>query len=745
VTRVALSEKLKVTPPQSLVATAEAVVATKRRRQSIVGVGVVVAFLLARSFLPHGAPLGIVVEGAVLGSINALVALTIVLVYKANRTINFAAASFGSVAAVTAIELHIQVGLNYVLSMLAGLALAAVLGALIEMTILRRFSNAPRLILMVATIGLATVLDGLSIIIPIEWSGTKSGTFTAPWSLQFRIAPVLFNANYIVAIILVPLVLLALTWFLRYSSYGIAIRAAADNGDRARLLGLPVNRLSTIVWTITGVLSALAVLLRIPILGFLSFNSVSGDSTELLLQTLTAAVVAGLASMPVTVLAAVGLGIASELAAWSFHDATAVDVVVFAIVLIALLGQRNVLSRAVDSGISTWQNIRPVRPMPPELGSLKQVRLTTHAIKLGILVFALTLPMWISDAHTQLTTLVLIYAITAASLVVLTGWAGQVSLGQIAFMGFGGATAADLVVRHGWDVILAVLAAAAVSAVIAVLIGLPALRIRGQMALAVVTLAFGVASSSYFLVPRYMSWFASDISLQRPHLFGRIATDSDAQMYYVALFVLAATLAAVRGLRHSAAGRAIIAGQDNQLATQSFAINTTRLNLVAFAISGAIAGVAGALYVVQQVGFSSDAFSAEDGLTFFTMVVIGGLGSIPGAVLGAVYVYGAQYLLPPGWAIIASGAGLLLLLMVIPGGLGEAVFRVRDWWLRRIANKRGIYVPSLVADVRIEEEQAADEQPKDVVPQLLSAPEVTDAMPPAATHTPVPAAAEARR
>lgn len=693
--------------PDAVSSASGAVVATPRRRTATTVVGVVLAFFVVSSVLPHGAPLGIVVSGAVLGSINALVALSIVLVYKANRTINFAAASFGSVAAVSAIEFHIQLGLDYVLSLFAGLALAALLGAIIETTMIRRFANAPRLILAVATIGLAQVLDGASIIIPVEWSGTKSGTFTAPWNFHFRIDPVLFNANYVTAIVVVPVAMLALMWFLRYTSYGVAIRAAADNGDRARLLGLPVNRLSTIVWTITGVFSALAVLLRIPILGFLSFNSVSQSGPELLLQTLAAAVIGGMESMPVTVLAAVGLGVASELSAWSYHDATAVDVVVFGLLLVALLLRRNKLSRAADSGISTWKNIQPVRPMPPELGSLRLVRFTTRGIRLAVLAFALVFPLLVSPARSQLASLIVIYAMVAASLVVLTGWAGHVSLGQIAFMGFGGAVMGDLVTKAHWDVLLALAAGSVVSALIAVVIGIPALRINGQMFLGVTTLAFGVTASTYFLVQQYFPWLVPTDSIDRPHLFGRIATDSDRQMYYVALFALAAVLAAVRSLRYSSVGRAMIAGQDNRLATQSFAINTTRVNLVAFAISGGIAGLAGGLFTMQQVGFNPASFDAENGILFFTMVVIGGLGSIPGAVLGSIYVYGAQYLLPPGWQFVASGAGLLLLLMVLPGGLGEGIYRIRDAWLRQIAARRNIYVPSLVADVRVEDKPAA--------------------------------------
>jgi len=257
------------------------------------------------------------------------------------------------------------------------------------------------------------------------------------------------------------------------------------------------------------------------------------------------------------------------------------------------------------------------------------------------------------------------------------------------------------------------------------------------MALAVVTLAFAVASASYFLVPQYMGWFASNIAVARPYLFGRIATETDEQMYYVVLFVLAGTLAAVRGLRKSNAGRAMIAGQDNRLATQSFAINTTRVNLVAFAISGTIAGLAGGLFTIQQVGFNPSGFSAEDGLTFFVMVVIGGLGSIPGAVLGAIYVYGAQYLLPNGWNVLASGAGLLVLLMFMPGGLGEAVYRVRDAWLRRLAAKHRIYVPSLVADTLVQDEVSvvdANAPPlDDQVPQLVASTGMVVPTPPPTT------------
>jgi hypothetical protein len=112
---------------------------------------------------------------------------------------------------------------------------------------------------------------------------------------------------------------------------------------------------------------------------------------------------------------------------------------------------------------------------------------------------------------------------------------------------------------------------------------------------------------------------------------------------------------------------------------------------------------------LHQRGLKSDAFGPEVSIRLFSMVVIGGLGSVPGAILGAVYIRGAEFFLPRGWALFASGFGLLLLLMVLPGGLGEGLYRVRDDLLRRVAKRRGIVVPSLVADIRVTD---ADEAPE---------------------------------
>ncbi len=129
-------------------------------------------------------------------------------------------------------------------------------------------------------------------------------------------------------------------------------------------------------------------------------------------------------------------------------------------------------------------------------------------------------------------------------------------------------------------------------------------------------------------------------------------------------------------------------------------MNTTRLKLQAFVISGAIAGFAGGVYVLTQNGLNTDSYDAAISIKLFSMVVIGGLGSLPGAVMGAIYIRSAEFFLPPAWSLLASGFGILLLLIFLPEGLGGLIYRVRDAFLRAVAARRGILVPSLIADKR---------------------------------------------
>jgi hypothetical protein len=186
----------------------------------------------------------------------------------------------------------------------------------------------------------------------------------------------------------------------------------------------------------------------------------------------------------------------------------------------------------------------------------------------------------------------------------------------------------------------------------------------------------------------------------------RFDLSDERTLYYFTLVMLGGVVWLARNLRASQVGRRLIAVRDNERAAQARGIHVLRLKLMAFSASGAIAGLAGALLVLVLQGVGAGDYSPRQGFEAFAMVVIGGLTSASGAIVGAVALRGAQYLVGGGLQLIVTGTGVLVLLLLFPGGLGQLVTRARDAMLRRVAGRRGIEVPSLIADRRRVEEDA---------------------------------------
>jgi branched-chain amino acid transport system permease protein len=381
-----------------------------------------------------------------------------------------------------------------------------------------------------------------------------------------------------------------------------------------------------------------------------------------------------------------------------------VDPILFLVVLGALLLQRRRGStRAEDAQTSTWQTAKTVRPIPRELVNVREVLIARRALPIVLGGFALVLPLVLSESRTNLAALILIFAIIGLSLVVLTGWAGQVSLGQIGFVAIGAAVGGACTNRLHWDMAIALLAAGLAGAFAAVVIGLPALRIRGLF-LAVTTLAFAMAVSSYGLNPAYIHWLPTG-RIQRTPLLGRIAVDTEVRYYYLCLAGLVLSISMLQGIRRSHIGRAFIGVRDNERAAQAFAVSAVGAKLTAFAFSGFLAAFAGGLFVHHQQSLGISPYLPEQSLKVFVMVVIGGVGSISGALVGALYLQGLTYFasdLPAGIrelvTFMSTGLGVVFVLLFLPGGLGSVVYSVRDRGLRWVAARRGIHVPSLVAD-----------------------------------------------
>jgi branched-chain amino acid transport system permease protein len=277
--------------------------------------------------------------------------------------------------------------------------------------------------------------------------------------------------------------------------------------------------------------------------------------------------------------------------------------------------------------------------------------------------------------------------------VILVGWAGQISLGQFAFVGVGAATTGSLLVHAHMDMFLALFISALVGAAAAAAVGVPALRIPGLF-LAVTTLAFGVPVATYLLNSSYFPSLNPD-RVQRPAMLDRVSLNSNLVFYFVCLGALVLALVIGRNFRRSRAGRVVLAIRDNERAAASFGVEPIRVKLAAFSISGGLAGLAGGLFAIALRGVPFYAFSPNESLVVFTMVIVGGVTTLSGAVLGAAYVEAAQHFLHGGMQLLATGAGLLLLLMFVPGGLVELGHNIRDRWLRTVARRRGLSVPSL--------------------------------------------------
>ncbi|HEX4979947.1 MAG TPA: branched-chain amino acid ABC transporter permease, partial [Acidimicrobiales bacterium] len=328
------------------------------------------------------------------------------------------------------------------------------------------------------------------------------------------------------------------------------------------------------------------------------------------------------------------------------------------------------------------------------LAHLPEVVWVGRAVKLALV--ALVLVMAFTQGARQLNLLgsvTAVYAVVAVSLVVLTGWTGQISLGQFAIAGVGAVVAGHLLAERGADVFVAMVAAAAAGAGVALVVGLPALRIRGLF-LAVTTLALAVPMSSYFLNPTY---FADQIpqDVDRPLLLERFSLAEERNLFLFCAAMLAIVLLVVRNIRASRTGRVLVAARDNELAVQARGVSLARARLLGFVVSGALAGLGGALHVVVLQGVRFGTYSPGLSFEAFTMVVVGGLTSVTGAVLGAVALRWAEYFLSGAVQLLVTGTGVLLLLLVLPGGLGQVIIRTRQRYLQWVARRHGIEIASL--------------------------------------------------
>ena len=314
-----------------------------------------------------------------------------------------------------------------------------------------------------------------------------------------------------------------------------------------------------------------------------------------------------------------------------------------------------------------------------------------HRLWYGALIVLLLLaPILFSEYWLAQLSFVLIYSIVGLGLMLLAGYTGQVSIGHAAFMGVG-AYAQAYLTNHGWPFPLALMVGIALSAIAGIIVGTPALRVKG-IYLGIATLAFGFIVEEIFARWEDVTGGNAGLAVKPPEMLG-FKFDSDTSFYYLCLVLCVLCTLAVLNLLRAPTGRAFVAIRDSEISAQSMGINLAWYKGLAFAISAAMAGIAGALYAHKMRFISPDQFSLIQSVDLLLLVVVGGLGFVHGAFLGAIFLITmpqliavGKDLLPPaiggaaGLQAVVYGAVLVAFVLFEPLGLYGRWLKVRTWF-----------------------------------------------------------------
>jgi ABC-type branched-subunit amino acid transport system permease subunit len=432
------------------------------------------------------------------------------------------------------------------------------------------------------------------------------------------------------------------------------------------------RRVSLAAWGLGGALSATSAVLLGAVSGT-SFNL--GVGPGLLMRALAGAMAARLVSLPKAALWGVGIGLFEQILLFNIGGRTGVvDAILLGFILVVLLTQRRARGRAGDLEESSWPVAAALRTLPRALAEGDLNRRLRGAVPAALLAAAVAAPWTVSGARTLLLVKVIAFAIAGLSLVILTGYGGQISLGQWAIAGVGAFAAARLDVSAGWPAWSIPVAAVFAGAATATVVGLPALRLRGLF-LAVTTLAFAVAASSYLFGEPWFTGGQQGVTPSRPTFVA-----GDRAFYLAALVALVVAMLAARQASRGRLGRCIAAVRENERAAAAMGINVVATKLTTFALSGAVAGLAGWVFVYGGGIGNVESFLAPTSLLVVALAVVGGIGSVAGPVVGAALVVGLPGFFP-GQAFLAAfgtAVGVLQVLLHVPAGLVSLPLKLRD-------------------------------------------------------------------
>lgn len=671
----------------------------EKQKTLMIGVGVAIGL-----FIVTLGVLGYPISSHILQLFPALAAgltsVCLVLIYRTVRIINFSQMALGVVAAQLFYELYTRSLLPYPFAVIVAVAGGTIVATVMGIIMATLFFRHPRLVLTVVTVFIVSIVafasDQINNIFVKPGETRPPQTIVGPWpDATVTIDGVPFRPVHFIGLFLLISITIGLAVFFRRSRVGIAIRASAENSDRAALLGINVKLLNVGVWAMVGAISSIAAVAAMPVDAFIPGQGAGAQrGFDGLFLPLCAAVVGRMTSMPIAFFVGTGVMLLKGAVIYEFSGTPLIDLGLFMLLMASLLFQKKrIQTRAEET--SSWRGVKEIRPTPKEMLALPFIR----RIRFGLFAFfglvVLGFPWIVSATMTETFTFVWVSSLIGISLVILTGWSGQISFGQIALVAAGAFIGGVATLNWGLPFWVALPIAGMGASLFAVLVGLPALRIRGLF-LAVTTFAMAIVLPQFLFDEKFLGNITPAQDLERPSLPFFDFRDSRS-MYYLAFIMFMLVAFAVTSLRKSRGGRILIAMRDNEAGVQSFGVDIVKTRLAAFALSGFIAGFGGCLFAHTQGGMDFTFYNVQFGINMFILVVLGGVSSILGSFLGSLYFVGLGLLFPTLLQLLTGLAGLGFL-MAIPGGLTQIVFGARDAVLRVIALRQHIIVPSLFAD-----------------------------------------------
>jgi len=603
-------------------------------------------------------------------AIYALLAQGMVLIYRGSGVVNFAHAAIAGVGAYIFWELHIRNLWSFGPALIVCMASTSFIGVATYIVIMRPLRRRSALARVAGTLGLLSILVGAALVV---WGDQLQIVPSSLPQSPVKIGSITVSANNFYLFAIAAVVTLALYLVTRLTRFGLAMSGVAENETATAALGWSPDSVAMATWAGGTALAGLAGALVIPITG-LQVEQI----TPLITFATAAALLGGFYSFPVTLGAAVLLGVvASELTVRTTNP-TLANIVPLAVIIFTLV----IRGTALPLRGFVYDRL-------PRLGR-GGARPVTTLLLVTVLSVLMALVFGVSVV-TALTNQA-VAAIILLSLVLLTGYAGQVSLGQYGVAGLGAVYAAKLVSVWHWAFLPSVVVAVLGAAITGLLIGLPALRTRG-VSLAVVTLALGYVIETTVLTSSSITGglLGTDVSGQQ--IFGlNIDPVLHPTNYAIVCVVgLAIVSLGVANVRRNRVGRRLVAIRDNERAAASVGISVTETKSFAFAAAAAIAGLGGILLAFSNETIIYQNFTSVNSITAVGNAVVGGIGFVIGPLIGSFFASGSLGALVldkignlGNWLPIITGVALIGTLLATPDGQAAELVRIFQAGARRL-------------------------------------------------------------